>query len=99
MMIEIIWLAIFPTVLSENKFDFKMTIFPNPGQNSLQMTLAKEHLQSSIVFYNNTGSIVYTDLCENKYKTINTENWANGIYFYQLINTNGEVLNGKWVKN
>ncbi len=89
----------FPTVLSEKNNDFKMTIFPNPGQNSLQMTLAKEHLQSSIVFYNNTGSIVFTDLCENKYKTINTENWANGIYFYQLINTNGEVLNGKWVKN
>jgi hypothetical protein len=88
----------FLTALDEKQNDFKLIIFPNPGKNSLQMTLAKEQLQSDIVIYNNTGRIVYKDFCEEKFKTINTENWANGIYFYQLINENGAVLSGKWVK-
>lgn len=89
----------FPTSNKNNVQDFDLVLFPNPGKAYLQLSLSDKQLQSNISFYNTTGDLIFSEDCNNKFKTINTENWANGIYFYQLINAKGEIASGKWLKN
>lgn len=83
----------------EKRNNLDIILFPNPGQNNINLTLNNGQMNSSIVFYNNIGSLVYQEFCFEKFKSINTENWSQGIYFYKLINQTGEETNGKWIKN
>jgi hypothetical protein len=89
----------FPTAKNKKNKTLDLILFPNPGQHHLHLNLANNQLNATIIIYNNTGSMVYQAFCNDKFKTISTENWANGIYFYKLINVKGEEINGKWIKN
>jgi len=86
------------TANSKNFTENNVVIFPNPGKNMVTFTLSKNLSQSQLCFYSITGKLIYSENSNSKFKTIETENWANGIYFYTLINSNGEVLKGKWIK-
>jgi hypothetical protein len=89
----------FPTSISESNKDFNVILFPNPGQSNLNLSINNNLINASIVIYSSTGSLIYQALCNDKFKTINTENWNSGIYFYKLISKKGEVMSGKWTKN
>jgi hypothetical protein len=65
----------------------------------LHLTLSNNQKNATLLFYNSLGNLTYETFCDDKFKTINTANWVNGIYFYKLINVNGEESNGKWIKN
>jgi hypothetical protein len=88
----------FPTNSKENNQGQRITLFPNPGQNQIQITFSSDQNNISFKLYNLQGVIVVNELCQNKFKTILTENLANGIYFYQLVDQNGIKTAGKWVK-
>lgn len=89
----------FPTDINILNNDYKVVLFPNPGQNFLQISLAASQSASQITLYNNSGCVIYNGQVNARMNTINTETWAKGIYFYQLINNKGEVVSGKWIKN
>lgn len=91
-------LCSFPTNINKNENDFKLILMPNPGQNKLNLSLNDNQVNATIIIYNNIGSAVYQGSCNHRFKTIDTEFWNTGIYFYKLINKNGEILSGKWIK-
>jgi hypothetical protein len=89
----------FPTSVNEKINNLDFIIFPNPGLNNINLSLSNNLVNSMIVFYNSTGSKIVEINCNDKFKSISTENWENGIYFYTIVNSTGKVLNGKWIKN
>jgi hypothetical protein len=89
----------FPTATNEKNNKLDLILFPNPGKDNLHLTLSNNQKNATLLFYNSIGNLTYETFCDDKFKTINTANWVNGIYFYKLINVNGEESNGKWIKN
>lgn len=70
--------------------------FPNPFANKLILEIAtNEHMRIS--FYNNLGQQILRQTIVNSV-TINTEQLAKGIYFYELRDAKGIVKSGKVIK-
>lgn len=73
-----------------------IAIGPNPFSNELTIS-DSEHDNSTITLYNTMGQIVF----QQAFKTtiqINTALLNEGIYFYEISNTNGQINRGKIVK-
>jgi hypothetical protein len=88
----------FPTFTKENIWNKNFSLFPNPGQNSIQLITENEQNNLCFMLFSPQGLLVISELCLNKFKTVNTENLANGLYYYQLVDRNGIQTAGKWVK-
>jgi hypothetical protein len=56
----------------------KIKIYPNPANQ--QFTLEGESKLGNVSVFNSVGVQVFNKQISNSYETINTENWANGIY-------------------
>lgn len=76
---------------SINEFDnVKVAVYPNPVQNFINFELNINNYSVRIVDI--TGKTVNNSVStSNKYK-VNTTNFNNGIYFYTIINNNGNVI-------
>ncbi len=46
---------------------------------------------------NNIGEIIYTTKLRGTVNTINTQNWAQGSYYYQVIEDNVKMVHGKLI--
>lgn len=77
---------------TENPTKKTPVIYPNPAQNSIQLSQLAEDAQVSI--YNLQG----IRLRHTTDKTIDITNFSPGIYLL-TINQNGEIYSQKWVKN
>jgi ligand-binding sensor domain-containing protein len=71
-------------------------IFPNPFSNQLTFFLADNEL-TMISIYDFLGQQILQQSFKNSI-TINTEQLAQGIYFYELRNSKGTLKTGKVVK-
>ena len=71
-------------------------LFPNPFSNQLTISLA-DNEQSIISLYNFRKQQILKQSFTNT-TTINTEQLAEGIYFYELRNDKGIIKKGKVVK-
>ena len=76
--------------------DSKVNIFPNPFSNQLIFTFA-DNKPIIVSLYNFVGQQVLQQTFTSS-TTINTEQLAEGIYFYELHNNKGIVKTGKVVK-
>ena len=67
-------------------------VFPNPFKNELNFEIKN---CKSIAIYNNHGQRVYN---QPRLKSINTSNWAPGLYVYYATLNSGQVIQGKCIK-
>lgn len=72
------------------------SIYPNPANSVINIALQN---LSRVEVYNSIGSLVYSQECSDNVVKINTESWANGMYFVSLENADGEKLLQKVVIN
>ncbi len=88
-------------VCSKNGIDGKteierLNVFPNPFSNQLTFTLSKNN-QTTITLYDFLGRQILQQIFTNT-TTINTEQFAKGMYLYEVRNRNGIIKNGKVIK-
>ncbi|MDA3867919.1 MAG: T9SS type A sorting domain-containing protein [Salinivirgaceae bacterium] len=73
-----------------------LTIYPNPGKNYLYVEMP-ETTESTLLLYNLQGKLVLSELFR-KNCHVSTQSLIPGIYFYRVVNENGSVFTGKWIK-
>jgi uncharacterized delta-60 repeat protein len=71
-------------------------IYPNPIRNELNVSINNNE-QTTVLLYDFLGHQVLQQTFSNS-TTINTEQLADGIYFYELRNSKGTLKTGKLVK-
>lgn len=85
------------TTLQDNHHSSQtINTFPNPFSNQLTFVLSN-NLQATIIFYNFLGQQILQHALTNS-TTINTEQLADGIYFYELRNEKRILKTGKVIK-
>lgn len=89
----------FPTANKDKPFKTEgCLIHPNPGRDNVYVSFYDNNVQSSVSFYDCFGRLIYSNNSFSNFMTINSGNWANGVYFYHAITKNGKVYTGKWIK-
>jgi len=73
------------------------SIFPNPGQNQINLTLI-ENSQGLFELYNLEGKLVYQKNYSGKSASFELPDMPTGLYLYELMNAKGKIERGKWVK-
>lgn len=76
--------------------DNNFKVYPNPFSNQLYFSLADKE-PTTISLYNFLGQQIMQQSFTNA-TTLNTEQLADGIYFYELRNDKGLVTNGKVIR-
>ena len=69
-----------------------VTVYPNPGNNELNI-ITSENNFSKLQVFDFQGKIVFEKEIDSEIMTINTQNWASGLYFWKVGNDAG-----KWIK-
>lgn len=90
---------VYPLTTSIEKADmFQANLIVSPNPFSTQLTFSHSNSsQATISLYNFLGQQVLQQTVTNS-ATINTEQLADGIYFYELRNDKGLVANGKVIR-
>jgi len=66
-------------------------VFPNPAASELNFII-KDTKAKKVEVYNVAGVMVQSFVIENERTQINTNNMSSGMYFYHVINADGNVL-------
>jgi hypothetical protein len=75
------------------------TIYPNPAQNELNISVADGDLPDSYIIYNTLGQVVANAKISGEASlTVNTSGYANGIYIIKIVKGN-EAKTLKFIKN
>ncbi|MGB0886832.1 MAG: T9SS type A sorting domain-containing protein [Vicingaceae bacterium] len=70
----------------------EVSVYPNPTNNKFVVNLKGALLQETTVsVYNVTGKLVYNQKITANQLSINTENWANGIYQIRIENATQSI--------
>ena len=83
------------TGLGQSTVSKAFFIFPNPSNGNF--TISCPDKNAEIKVYNILGEIIYTQELKSDKSEINISNQAKGIYFYQIMNDDKVVGNGKLV--
>ncbi|MBX2891968.1 MAG: T9SS type A sorting domain-containing protein [Saprospiraceae bacterium] len=75
----------------------EMTIAPNPANNSVQIYLPTEIEHGQWVVSDVAGRPVEQGSLSKRQLTLNTSDWAEGIYFFTLRNSKGASSTAKFV--
>ena len=68
-------------------------VYPNPGNNILNIIISENNF-SKLQIFDFQGRMILERNIDSETMTINTENWANGLYFWKVGNDTG-----KWIKS
>lgn len=85
-----------PVGMLEPKKNAVLSLFPNPFSDQLSFSLA-DNEQTTISLYDFLGHPILQQIFSNS-TTINTQQLAEGIYFYEVKNARGALQTGKVVK-
>lgn len=72
-------------------------VFPNPFSNQLSFSLS-DNESATIILYDFLSRKILQQPLTNS-TTINTQQFDDGIYFYQVVNSTRIIANGKIIKN
>ena len=86
--------------IEENK-DSEITVYPNPGNNTLNIRTALQNARIEI--YDIAGKLVYNQEITGNNTRINAEGWPSGVYVWKVytgVSTGSTTLveTGKWIK-
>lgn len=82
----------------KNSQSKSITLFPNPGNNSLYLSTDESFKSSLLKISNSKGQLIYETYIVQKNTEIITTDWPSGIYFMNVINSSGLQQNSKWMK-
>lgn len=85
------------TAINENDKNIFVNIYPSPVRNVLNIQVNNQELSQIIIY-----DIVSRKLLQQSFvnsTSINTEQFAKGIYLYEVRNKNGMIKKGKLVKD
>jgi hypothetical protein len=76
----------------------EVSIYPNPANHILNIQLNNGNDNRSLAIYNSIGELIQIiETISDKFISISTENWTNGIYFIQM--NSGEITyTSKFIK-
>lgn len=85
----------------DTKFDIpnKNILYPNPFHTTANLLIGKNRKYISIEIYNIIGMLLQKENISSQSIIIDRKTLENGIYFYKLINKNGETDNGEFTIN
>ncbi len=89
--------AAFPLSVSQYSSGLNSNVFPNPFNSTLNIFIG-DHEDGELIIYD----LVSKRLLLQKFAgaiSLNTEQFANGIYLYEVRNQNGVIKKGKIVKD
>ena len=70
--------------------------YPNPGKDVLNIRTRLKDARVEV--YDINGRLVHNQEITESITTINTKNWSDGIYLWEVIVNGKEVESGKWIK-
>ena len=88
------------TSVGEDKLEWGendlFSVYPNPGNNTLNIRLAKEIPNCFVQFYNQFGALAYS----SEGLTIDVSNLPSGIYYLRLVSQDGSIASQqvRWFK-
>jgi CotH kinase protein/Secretion system C-terminal sorting domain len=86
---------------TENVEDFDIKIFPNPSEDYIYFEMSGKNLSQDvqIKIFDLTGKLMSTTISEvDNIFTLNVENFATGIYYYQIVDKGKIMKSGRVVK-
>ncbi len=81
------------TDINETPTQESISIYPNPA--TFSFTISSTNKIQSIKVFNVIGEVVYKSEPNNNQSTINSNQFAKGIYFVQITDENKNVVNRK----
>jgi hypothetical protein len=86
--------------IEDNDASFGMNVYPNPAENEANISVSVENANVAVTLTDLSGKVVYNNnlgtVNGTKNVTINTSNFANGIYMVG-VNSNGNISTKKLV--
>ena len=86
--------------IEDNDASFGLNVYPNPAENEANVSVSVENANVAISLTDLSGKVVYNNnlgtVNGTKNVTINTSNFANGIYMV-AVNSNGNISTKKLV--
>lgn len=86
------------TSIVENSKTTEIGIAPNPFSNQITLSLKSEEA-AEVFVYDILGRKMLNKSIAKGENNINTEDWVSGVYFYKLLKEDGNIYQGKIVKN
>lgn len=84
--------------LSEFEFDNQLTIYPNPFNDILTLSIPENTPNADLLVYNSQGSLVYRKMCESGTNEINLSTLSNGLYLIRVKSENKISKLAKFIK-
>ena len=79
----------------ENKFETKISIYPNPAKDFVNLTnLPKE---STVTVYNSAGRKIFSEKYSQTNISIDTSSFVNGLYFIQIESSEKGIISEKLI--
>ena len=86
--------------IEDNDASFGLNVYPNPAENEANISVSVENANVAVSLTDLSGKVVYNNnlgtVNGTKNVTINTSNFANGIYMV-AVNSNGNISTKKLV--
>ncbi|MFZ4740434.1 MAG: T9SS type A sorting domain-containing protein [Bacteroidales bacterium] len=77
--------------INENNLgDNKIEVFPNPANNFINLNGCIKN--SVALIFDSNGKLLYNQLLKSNQNRINTTDYSDGIYFYQIVDINGKSI-------
>jgi hypothetical protein len=94
-----VWFAChdFTLNISEPTNNFFANIFPNPFDLNARLQMNGTFQNAELKIYNSLGQQIRQQSIINKSTLINRDNLNNGIYFFQVTTSNGQMAIGKFL--
>lgn len=74
----------------------EVNVFPNPASDKINITGISE--ESFLVIFDGNGKLTEKSRLKKNNTSVNTSNYKNGIYFYQITSFNGKTIGkGKFI--
>lgn len=83
----------------EKQLQHEAIVFPNPGNDYLQVKLAVQHKRANIQLFDINGKNVLSEEITSDMQQVNTTALVKGSYVYRIIANQKIIGTGKWIKN
>jgi hypothetical protein len=84
-----------PSAVVETSNNTSVQVYPNPSNGRISVTVSSDLVGSRFVITDRLGSVVLQQQVTALQFTADIQNLAAGVYFYQVINSNGIAGTGK----
>jgi hypothetical protein len=97
--VEFILLDSLSAVTGINSSLYHISVFPNPVNEFLTITLQDQNVEHTISIYSLTGQIFHSLITSEQSITVNMTDWKSGIYLYLIERTKGrkQIGVGKFI--